>query len=76
MDSTELLLKQIALENSGSERWSCLVDLYEARAQATLSFIQGIPEETASIKLILGSGLGQQSELTVGLLDFIGNFSD
>lgn len=47
MDSTELLLKQIALENSGSERWSCLVDLYEARAQATLSFIQGIPEETA-----------------------------
>ena len=47
MDSTESLLKQIALENSGSERWSGLVDLYNAKAQVTLGFLQGISEEAA-----------------------------
>lgn len=45
MDSTEILLKQMALGKSGGERWSDLINLYEARAQATLSFLRGISEE-------------------------------
>lgn len=45
MDSTEGLLKQVALGCSGGERWNELVNLYEARAQATLGFLQGISGE-------------------------------
>lgn len=57
MDSTETLLKKVALGSSGAERWSSLVNLYEARAQATLGFLQGISEESALKPGVVGRTL-------------------
>lgn len=69
MDSTETLLKQIALGCSGSERWSGLVNLYEARARATLSFLQGISEEAALKPGVVGRPL-------IEVADHIGKWDD
>ena len=44
---TESLLKQIAVKNSGIERWSRSADFYEVMARATLSFLKNISEEVA-----------------------------
>lgn len=57
MDSTEGLLKQVALGCSGGERWNELVNLYEARARATLGFLQDISEEAALKPGVAGRSL-------------------
>ena len=57
MNSTEAQLKLVALEKSGDERWRGLVNLYEAKAQATLDFLQNISEDNALKPVVAGRTL-------------------
>ena len=57
MDSIEAQLKLLAVEKSGDERWSGLVNLYEARSQATLSFLKNISEGDALKPGVVGRTL-------------------